>query len=203
MMKTVIITGGIGSGKSEVCRYLRSKGVPVYNADTAVKKLYCSNKTLFPSIEKALGKELRDEKGEMDFSALAGIIFSSPQALEKVEAIVHPALLEDFLKWKEEKEAQVWCRYSRKEPFVIMESAIVLEKPLFAPYYDAAIMVEAPERLRISRTMSRDGAGEAQIRNIMSLQNIDREKVSCIINNDSGLDVLHARTDEAFANLKL
>lgn len=202
-MKTVVVTGGIGSGKSEVCRYLEKQGVPVYYADSAAKNLYSKDKDLFPSIEKALGQKLvyKDEKGRL--SALADIIFSSPSALETVESIVHPALLKDFLNWKELKKGEEWKGYSGKKPFVVMESAIILEKPVFDSCYDAVVIVEAPENLRLSRTLSRDGGGEDKIRKIMSLQKINKAKASCIINNDADLASLYKITDRVFENLEI
>lgn len=202
-MKTVVIAGGIGSGKSEVCRYLEGKGVPVYYADLEVKRLYFQDKDLFPSIERALGQKLsyKDEKEKL--SALADIIFSSPSALETVESIVHPALLKDFIHWKEKQKGEEWKGYAGKEPFVVIESAIILEKPVFNSSYDAVVIVEAPENLRLSRTLLRDGGGEDKIRKIMSLQKINRAKASCIINNDSDLAALYRSTDRAFENLEI
>ena len=100
MIRTLLITGGIGSGKSEVCRYLAEKGVSVYNADSAAKRLYEQDKYLVANIEKALGCSLLNHYGQLDRRKLSSIVFSSSEALAKLESMVHPIVLEDFLNWR-------------------------------------------------------------------------------------------------------
>ena len=84
-MKTVVITGGIGSGKSWACRYLSETfGWPVYDADTRVKELYGKSQMLLPSIEKRLGRSFRDESGIFCPAKLASVIFSNISFKEEV-----------------------------------------------------------------------------------------------------------------------
>ena len=90
---SVLLTGGIGSGKSAVASYLESKGIPVYDSDSRTKALYDSDPDLVPSLERALGVSLRKEDGSFDRKALSSVIFSDKKALSKVESIVHPAVL--------------------------------------------------------------------------------------------------------------
>ena len=89
-MKTVLVTGGIASGKSELCRYLSSKGFAVYDSDSRTKALYDSVPGLKERVEDALG---------VPFSEI-GIIFSDDARREKLEAVVYPEVLKDFLEWK-------------------------------------------------------------------------------------------------------
>ena len=89
-MKTVLITGGIASGKSEVCRHLASKGLPVYDSDSRTKALYDSVPGMKSRVEEAIG---------VPFSQIA-VIFEDAAKREALEAVVYPEVLKDFLAWK-------------------------------------------------------------------------------------------------------
>lgn len=191
MALTILITGGIGSGKSVVSGILRGRGIPVYDTDSRTKALYEGE--LGMQLEEALGKKLRTADGHFDRKALASLIFSDRQILERVEEIVHPAVLRDFEEWKEKQESTIVC----------MESAIALEKPLFNDSYDFVVIVNAPEDLRIRRACNRDGSDEISVRKRVQNQKVDLRKANFIIENDSGLDKLEAQTElmlEAAAN---
>ena len=92
-MKTVAVTGGIGSGKSTVCRLLSSRGIPVYDCDSSAKGLYDREPSLAVSLEKLFGCSLRNADGSLDRGLLASLIFTSPERLAALESIVHPAVL--------------------------------------------------------------------------------------------------------------
>lgn len=191
MALTILITGGIGSGKSVVSGILRGRGIPVYDTDSRTKALYKGE--LGIRLEEALGKKLHDADGHFDRKALASLIFSDRQILERVEKIVHPAVLRDFKEWKENQESTIVC----------MESAIALEKPLFNDSYDFVVIVNAPEDLRIRRACNRDGSDEISVRKRVQNQKVDLQKANFIIENDGGLDKLEAQTElmlEAAAN---
>ena len=188
---TILITGGIGSGKSVVSGILRGRGIPVYDTDSRTKALYEGE--LGMRLEEALGKKLHDADGHFDRKALASLIFSDRLILERVEEIVHPAVLRDFEEWKEKQESTIVC----------MESAIALEKPLFNDSYDFVVIVNAPEDLRIRRACNRDGSDEISVRKRVQNQKVDLQKANFIIENDGGLDKLEAQTElmlEATAN---
>lgn len=187
-MLTVIVTGGIGSGKSAVCALLRKRGIPVYDSDSRVKELYVCRRSLVPRLEKALGSPLRQADGTLDKARLAALIFSDEAARETLESIVYPILLEDFKRW----------RSRQKAPFVVLESAIILTKPVFDGLADAVVLVDAPEELRIQRTMERDGLSlEAVLRRI-SAQDIPMEKVDVTLMNDGTLEDLSAAVERVF-----
>ena len=191
MALTILMTGGIGSGKSVVSGILRGRGIPVYDTDSRTKALYEGK--LGMRLEEALGKKLHDADGHFDRKALASLIFSDRQILERVEEIVHPAVLRDFGEWKEKQESTIVC----------MESVIALEKPLFNDSYDFVVIVNAPEDLRIRRACNRDGSDEISVRKRVQNQKVDLQKANFIIENDGGLDKLEAQTElmlEAAAN---
>ena len=105
-MNTVALTGGIGSGKSTARSVLTGMGIPVYDSDSAAKRLYREDDSLLDSIESAFGRSVRASDGSPDFRKIASIVFSSQVRLATLESIVHPAGLSDFLRWKASMEAR-------------------------------------------------------------------------------------------------
>lgn len=197
----VALTGGIGSGKSAVASYLRKKGVPVFDSDSAAKKLY-DDDIIVSNLEHRLGCSLRTPEGLFDRKALADRIFSSPGDMAAVESVVHPAVLADFEDWRRTAVSE-WGGYAGQPPFVVMESAIVLEKPLFDGVFDAVVLVDAPLEVCVARAARRDGASEEAVRLRASRQHFDMSRVDAVIINDCDLSTLRIRTDIAFKLLSL
>jgi len=189
-MKTVIVTGGIGSGKSAVCAMLRERGIPVYDSDSMTKSLYDRYPLLVAELESALGQGLKMPDGTLDRKKLAGVIFSDSSAREKVEAVVYPFVLKDFKRWRSRQG---------KAPFVVLESAIILSKPVFDGIADAVVLVDAPIGLRIERTILRDGCpAEAAMKRIKAQEEAPREKVTAVIMNDSSQERLRDAVEAVF-----
>ena len=162
-MKTVAVTGGIGSGKSTVCSILSASGIPVYEADSAAKRLYAKDDSLLDAIEEAYGCSIRLPGGALDTRKLAGIAFSSPDKLRVLEGIVHPAVLKDFLRWK-----ALQSTLHGDKPYCVIESAIILEKPEFLSHVDKVVLVDASLSTRRRRACERDGAEPEEIIRRMS-----------------------------------
>lgn len=175
-LPTVLVTGPIGSGKSLVCAYLDGHGIPVYDCDWRTKTIYDHRPKLVAGMEEALGMPLRGADGKLDRAKLAGIIFSSPEAREKVEDIVYPVVLRDFKRWRAAQKGV---------PFVVMESAVALSKPVFDGIADAVVLVTAPEEIRIERVMKRDGLSREQVLTRMAAQPpIPMSAVTDVLVND-------------------
>lgn len=188
-MKTILVTGLIGSGKSAVCALLEKRGIPVYNADERTKRLYDRRPSLVGRLEKALGVPLRLPDGSLDRKALAAVIFSDDAAREKLEGIVYPLVMQDFRRWKaRQKEA----------PFVALESAVMLSKPLFDGFYDAAVLVTAPRELRLQRVMARDGMPQEAVLARMQAQVIPQEKVDVLLPNEGDAASLSRAVEQVF-----
>lgn len=187
-MRTVIVTGGIGSGKSAVCALLRKRGIPVYDSDSRVKELYKSRRSLVPRLEKALGCPLRQADGTLDKARLSALIFSDEGARETLESIVYPILLKDFQRW----------RSRQKAPFVVLESAIILSKPIFDGLADAVVLVDAPRELRIRRVMERDGVSREQVQRRLEAQDLPLEKVNVTLSNSGSAEELQQAVDRVF-----
>lgn len=166
-MKKVLVTGGIASGKSEVCKYLQSKGYPVYDSDSRTKALYSSVPGLRSRIEAALG---------LPFERLS-LVFTDPVRLSTLESIVHPLVLEDFRKWAAEQDSDT----------IIFESAIALQKPLFRNEFDMTILVEAPLEARQKRN--------PKVLERAHLQQFDSRMADVVLHNDSDLESLKRKID--------
>ena len=194
VVKTLVITGGIGSGKTVVAGYLSSKGIPVYDCDGRTKALYYENPLLVMDIEEALGESVTDADGSLDRKKLSSLIFSDKSKLAKVEAIVHPMVYEDFVRWRDDRV--------KEAPFVVMESAIFLEKPLFHDLADAVILLEAPGHIRVERAVRRDKSNARTVRQRMKAQRYDRRRVDAVIVNDSDIPALYRRVDKVMEEIK-
>lgn len=199
-MLTLVVTGGIGSGKSEVCRLLAEKGLTAqYNADAKVKELYDTVPGLLDSIEIKLGCSLRDDSGKFMPVLLAQRIFTDRTALEDVEAIVFPALMDDFRAFAGRSAEQI----------VIFESATILEKPQFDGFADKVILVDAPVHTRLERACRRDGADKEKIMARMANQKLMNAlsdgavdaRVDAVIINDGTLDMLSDRIEKVMSDL--
>jgi dephospho-CoA kinase len=194
-MNVVLITGGIGSGKSEVCRILKDNyGIPCYNADSRVKELYMTHPQLLSDIEVALGVSLLDADGRFMPSVLAERIFTSDEDLRLVESIVFPVLAEDFENWKS----------ARSSSDVIIESATALEKESLAQMYDKVVVVDAPFEVRLDRACGRDASEKETVMKRMRAQLLMNrisdgyidERVDYLLENTSDMASLKRKVEE-------
>lgn len=198
---TILITGGIGSGKSAVCDYLRGRGVPVYDSDSRTKSLYDRHPEIIDALEKSLGMTLRGADGALDRRRLASVIFNSEKALRRCEAIVHPAVLSDFVSWRKEISGGAWCGYLGQTSFVCMESAIAMEKPLFRSCYDVSVCVTASEETCIARVCERDGCGRADVAERIRTQGGVKPQADYVIENDGTRMALEENVDTVFSTI--
>ncbi len=200
-MKTVILTGGMGSGKSAVAACLKARGVPVYDSDSRTKSLYDRDPALVDRMEALLGTGLRDGAGRLDRRKLAGIIFSDPGKKATVEALVHPAVLADFRRWKRWHRPKGWT-YG-PVPFVVLESAIILSCPVFDSVGDKVVLVDADEAVRAARAAARDASDLESALLRIRRQSFDRSRIDAVLDNSGTLEDLPAEVDRIFLNLFL
>ena len=171
-MKVLGCTGGIGSGKSYVANIFGKMGIPLYDSDYRAKFLYDSDRQLRSQMIALLGEGIVKD-GIIQRGVIASMIFNDKNLLTEVEALVHPAVMRDFCRWKESlKNESNYCN----APFVIMESAILLEKPAVRACAHKVLTVLAPLELRIERVMARDNVTRKQVLERMSAQWSDNER---------------------------
>ena len=169
------ITGGIGSGKSYISSLLREQlNVPVYDCDSEAKRLMGKDKSIQQRLTELVGTHVYKE-GKLQKSALADYLFSDQHHAQEVNAIVHPAVKDDFRKWAEQQKTSV----------VAIESAILYESGLDTTV-DKVIFVDAPKELRIQRVMQRDGSSRQQVEARIKIQRAEeqRQKADFIIENE-------------------
>lgn len=166
-MIKVGVTGGIGSGKTHICKLLELMNFPVYYSDTESKKIQNENAQVRAKLIELFSEECYTEDG-LNRKFLAQIIFSDPTAKKQVEEIMHPAVAKDFTDWCAIKEAE-------GERIVFIESAILYESG-FDSLVDKVIMVYADEDVRIERSMKRDGADRTAIEERIKNQSSDNDK---------------------------
>lgn len=179
-MIKVGITGGIGSGKSTVCKVFKVMGIPVFEADTVAKQLMTTDPEIRRQLIQVFGAVVYLPDQSIDRKYLAGLVFNSPSLLSKLNSIVHPAVLKEF---------DEWC-LTKQTTYILHEAAILFESG-FYKLMDQIIAVVANEDERIQRVMKRDGATIELVRQRMKNQLSDAERIKLadfvISNNDNEL----------------
>ncbi|MEI6677229.1 MAG: dephospho-CoA kinase [Mariniphaga sp.] len=166
-MKKIGITGGIGSGKTTACEIFKLLGVPVFHADTEARNLQNNDLTIKKRLIELFGGEIYTDDGMLDRKQLAKIIFNNHEALLAVNTIIHPAVRQCFMKWLEKHQ---------NSAYVLYEAAILFESG-YASDFDKIILILADEAVRIRRVVHRDGTSEDLVKQRISNQIPDFEKI--------------------------
>jgi len=153
------VTGGIGSGKSVVCRLFRVLGAPVFDADSEAKRLMATDAGLIAAIRSEFGDEAYDDDGTLNRGYLAGKVFNDEQRLEILNGLVHPVAI---------RAGEVWAG-NQDAPYTVKEAALLFESGSFR-LNDYTILVTAPEAMRIERVVQRDVVTPEQVRARMRRQ---------------------------------
>ena len=179
-MLTVGITGGIGSGKSTICRIFEVMEVPVFNADAEARRIQNEDPNIRSSMISLFGNEVYNDDG-LNRKLVAELVFNNKLLLDQLNKIIHPATLVAFEKWKQD--------YSSNH-YVIKEAALLFEAGA-TDGLTAIIGVAAPISLRIQRVMQRDACSKIEVEQRMRHQISDTIKLKLcdwvIDNNDQDL----------------
>lgn len=139
------ITGGIGSGKSIACKVFRTFGIPTYDADSRARWLMNHDEHLRAEVKGLFGVESY-KNGELDRTYIGQRAFHSPELLEKLNSLVHPAVAKDF---------ETWVQDNLSHPYLVKEAALLFETGSYTQL-DQTVLVTAPEDVRIARVLKRD-----------------------------------------------
>jgi dephospho-CoA kinase len=183
MMK-IGITGGIGSGKSTVCRVFENLGIPVFYADTVAKEIMVTDKELVAAVKDTFGAESYDAAGRLNNKHIAGIVFNNNIELNKLNELVHPAVFRAFDLWL--------TTVPLTAPYILKEAALLFESGSYM-LCDKSVLVIAPVETRLKRVMKRDGSTEEQVLARMNKQLSDEEKMKMadfLIRNDESQSVI-------------
>lgn len=176
-MKSIGLTGGLGSGKSVISKLLKIMDVPVYDSDSEAKKLMNTSSYIKEKLVEKFGTSIY-KNGILEKKILASLIFNNQENIQYVNSVVHPEVYRDFLLWQKQYAGK--C-------FVAIESAILFESG-FDKESDVIINVSAPLELRVQRAEKRDRINRKQILNRIENQTSEEyrnfKSDYTIINND-------------------
>jgi len=191
------VTGGIGSGKSTVCRVFETFGIPVFYADTVAKEIMVSDEILVAGVKDAFGQASYDHTGRLNNKHIAAIVFNDREQLDKLNSLVHPAVFRAFDNWM--------LTIPATTPYILKEAALLFESGSYK-MCDYSVLVTAPKAVKVQRVMHRDGVSAEQVEARMDKQMSDEEKSNMagfLIRNDEGQSVIHQVLDlhHQFLNL--
>jgi len=198
-MKVIGLTGGIGSGKSTVSRFLEELGAVTIDADKVGHEAFKPGTETWREVVAAFGKEILNPDGEIDRQKLGKIVFSDSQALARLNQIVHPriyalvkAKIEDYRRWG----------------VVVLEAPLLLEvgRPSLADEVDEVWVTVAPEAVVLKRLEKKTGLSQAQSRARIRSQLPSKERLKhadVVIDTDCRLDELKARVEKLWRRLSL
>lgn len=186
--KIIGLTGGIGSGKTTVAKFIEDFGFPVYYSDDRAKDIVNDNDDLKVKIKELLGDESYDENGLYNRKFVAEKVFNNKELLQSLNEIIHPAVRLDFEDWVKKQTKYL----------IFKETALLFELKLHKQCY-RSVLVTAEDNIRIKRVMDRDGKTYREVQSVMEKQMPEKEKIKladCIIYNNTNLDDLKDQTEK-------
>ena len=192
-MKTLGVTGGIGSGKSTVCRILEALGARVFYADAEAKRLMQDDPGARAEIVAAFGPASYDAEGRLDRAYLAARVFGDAEQVARINAIVHPRVRR-ALQAAREQAAQEGA------PLLVYEAALIFETG-GDRHVDAVAVVDAPVEERIRRVAARDGVTAKQVRARMAHQlppEVLRQRADYVIDNSGPPEALRRQVEAVY-----
>lgn len=197
-MKVIGLTGGMGSGKSTVSQLLSELGANVLDADIVGHQCYQPGTEAWKDVVDAFGEEIVAPDGSIDRTRLGAIVFGDPEALIRLNQIMHPRMYDMMADQIEE------YRLGGVE-VVVLEAAILFEAD-WTPLVDEIWVTVASEPTVVQRVRERTDLPEEQIRSRIrsQLSNEERKgKADLVISNDGGLDELREKVEELWEGLKM
>lgn len=192
--KIIGLTGGIGSGKSTVAKFIEEMGFPVYYSDVRAKEIVNDDELLKKGIIELLGEKAYDENGLYDRKYVAEIVFNDEELLQKLNGMIHPAVKYDFEKWVGNQTTE----------FVFKETALLFELKLNESCFKS-VLVTADDNLRLKRVMDRDRKTYREVENVMNKQMPEKDKIKIadfVIFNNDGMDELQAETENVIRQIE-
>lgn len=159
------VTGGIGSGKTSVCKVFTVLGIPVFSTDRIAREIMDGDEFIISQINSIAGRDLYIN-GSLDRMALASLIFNNNNLLDKVNSLVHPVVFDHFSRWA----------MNQTSPYIIMEAAILFESGA-SKLVDKIATIVAPEEERLSRVTQRSKLSRHQVLERMMNQMSDDARI--------------------------
>lgn len=175
------ITGGIGSGKSYVCRLLETRGIPVFSCDDTARREMTANESLQSELRRLVSPHVYFSDGSLNKPVVRGFLQSSPDNAARLDEVVHPYVRKRWQEWASAQDSEI----------VAMECALLFEAQ-FDNEVDSTVLVSAACDVRVSRVMKRDGVDAETVKRWMEMQMPEeekRERADFIILNDGTQDL--------------
>lgn len=195
-MKTLGVTGGIGSGKTTVCRMLEELGASVFYADDVAKRLMGDDEKVRDEIREAFGMESYRPDGTLNRPYIAQTIFEDSSLVDRINQIVHPRVFAAFE--EERKKAE-----RAGIPLLVQEAALIFETGADR-HLDAVAVVDSPEETRVRRVVDRDGVTPDQVRARMAHQlppDVLRTRADYVIVNEGSPELLRKEVENLYRTL--
>jgi dephospho-CoA kinase len=195
-MKVIGLTGGIGSGKSTVARYLAEMGAVVIDLDKVGHEVLKSGGGAYEKVVREFGKDILDAQGEIDRAKLAKIVFHNHKALASLNQLVHPAIDEII------NERIESCR-QQEIKVVVLEAAVMLEAGKIKQVGEIWV-ITAPKNTVLQRIGVRSGYSREEAEARLRAQMSDEERIKhadVVIDTDASLDDVKARVQKEWAKL--
>lgn len=196
MTRTLGVTGGIGSGKTAVCRRFEALGARVFYADLEARRLMEDDPEARAEIVAAFGPESYDAEGRLNRPYLAQTVFADEANVARINAIVHPRVFQAFARARQQAVRD-------GVPLLVHEAALIFEAG-GDRHLDAVAVVDAPVEERIRRVVARDGVAPEQVRARMRHQLPPaelRRRADHVIDNTGTVEALHAQVDRVFRRM--
>lgn len=183
-MLKIGITGGIGSGKTTICKVFETLGIPVFYADTVAKQIMTTDQILMDGVRATFGEESYLEDNVLNNKHIANIVFNNEAELMKLNALVHPAVFRAFDEWD--------AKLPKHLPYSVKEAALLFESGSYE-MCDKNILVTSPHALKLERVTKRDNVSEAQVLARMGKQFTDKQKLKLadyVIENNENRSII-------------
>lgn len=196
-VKTLALTGGIGTGKSAVARILRDMGVTVIDADEAVRAVQAPGAEGLRRLVEAFGPSILTERGELDRGRMAAVVFADPKARRRVEEIIHPLVRE----WMAARHVEALQRGAD----IIVHDIPLLYESRGPEGFDAVLLVYAPEDVQLRRLVQLRGMREEDARARIAAQlpiEEKRRRAPYVIENTGSLDDLREAVRRVWSEVR-
>jgi dephospho-CoA kinase len=182
-MFVLVITGGIGAGKSTAAEYFGDRGAVVIDLDEVAARVLAPGSATLEAVAREFGPDILLADGQLDRASLARVAFASKAAAARLNALVHPAVTREL-----EHDLSALRASPARPDVVVVEVPLLVEAPAIAQSADAVLAIVAPEELRMNRAV-RAGRQEADARRRLAVQASDAERAvlaQVVIVNDGG-----------------
>jgi dephospho-CoA kinase len=194
VMLKVGLTGGIGSGKSEVSRRLAAKGAVLIDADKIAREVVEPGTAGLAHVVGVFGSDVLHEDGSLNRERLGSIVFADSEKLASLNAIVHPLVRARVAELQEQTD----------DGAIVVYDVPLLAENKLAPMYDVVVVVDAPEELRLTRLVELRGMNEQDAKARLAAQTTRENRLKIadiVVPNEGTLEELEARVDEVWTEL--